>query len=557
MTDAHKAPQSRQLEWEHDYSSLPGVGAQKSKLPAPNDPRWLIKTVFSQRPWSIVASVCMALGFLCQGVIPVLVGRAIDHGIGQNDIRQLWVWVAALTGVFLFNLCIQWYARFFAMRSEMLVGHDLRMAVTDRIQDPRGLGGKRRTAGGLLSIASSDTQKVSHGVFMTIMPVAEIASITYVSVMMFLINPWLGLAMIVAGPLITVIAIYSSKPLQERSGKRQQALARTAATATDVVDGLRILKGLGAISTVQKRFKLVSDDAYEKVIHANSAQARLNGITEAVGSLFTIFIGVAAGFMAINGTVTVGEVITLVGLTQFIITPMTMFGRNIASIWASANASAIRIIEVLDAPSSRVDQESEEFTQTVLSRLPRGLTVVHCTDKEAKRSMLRQFESLSLNRVTVAPHAAELFEGSVVDNVYPLRERAEEALYVASAMDIPGGIDREVGEEGSHLSGGQRQRVALARAVAFDNDLVVLDEPTTAVDSVTEAQIVERLTAHRAGKQTVVFTDAPSWRAAANSTISHCDEPLASLFEGAQAASAGKDGTASSSFAQSSGKEQQ
>ena len=518
---------------EFNYSVLPGVGAQKSKLPQPDDKRWLIKTVFSQRPWSVFASICMALGFLCQGVIPVLVGKAIDQAIGGNDISRLWFWVAILTAVFAFNWCTQWFARFYAARSEMLIGHDLRMAVTDRIQDPKGLGGKRRTAGGLLSIASSDTQKVSHAVIMTIMPVAEIASITYVSVMMFLINPWLGLAMIAAGPLITVIAIYSSRPLQERSGKRQRALAQTAATATDVVDGLRILKGLGAISTVQRRYKLVSDNAYEKVVHANSAQARLNGITEAVGSLFTIFIGIAAGFLAVNGRVTLGEVITLVGLTQFIITPMTMFGRNIASVWASASASAIRVTEVLNAPPSRVEQESVDFARTVLARLPQGLTVVHCSDKDIKHRVLRQFESLPMHLVTVAPHAAELFEGSVVDNVSPDRERAADALYAASALDIPGGIDREVGEEGSHLSGGQRQRVALARAIAFDAELIVFDEPTTAVDSVTESQIVERVNARRAEKKTLVFTDAPSWRAAASTTMSIHDDRLESLFDGA------------------------
>lgn len=519
---------------DFDYSVLPGAGAQKSKLPRPDDKRWLIKTVFSQRPWSVFASICMALGFLCQGVIPVLVGKAIDQAIGGSDISKLWFWVAILSGVFAFNWCIQWFARFYAVRSEMLIGHDLRMAVTDRIQDPKGLAGKQRTAGGLLSIASSDTQKVSHAVIMTIMPVAEIASITYVAVMMFLINPWLGVAMMVAGPLITVIAIYSSRPLQDRSGKRQQALAQTAATATDVVGGLRILKGLGAVSTVQRRFKLVSDNAYEKVIHANSAQARLNGITEAVGSLFTIFIGVAAGFLAINGRVTVGEVITLVGLTQFIITPMTMFGRNIASVWATASASAIRVTEVLNAPASRVEQESEVFAFKVLARLPQGLTVVHCSDKEIKQRVLRQFESLPMHLVTVAPHAAELFEGTVVDNVYPNRKRAEDALYVASALDIPGGIEREVGEEGSHLSGGQRQRVALARAIAFDAELIIFDEPTTAVDSVTESRIVERVKKRRAAKGTLVFTDAPSWRAAADTTMSIHNKLFETVFDGAE-----------------------
>ena len=116
------------------------------------------------------------------------------------------------------------------VRSQQLVSHDLRTAVTDRIQDPRGFAGRDRTAGGLLSVASSDTTRVGDIVMMTVMPVAEAAAITYGAAMMFSINPWLSLATLIGGPLLVVVALWVARPLQERSVERQHAIARAAAT---------------------------------------------------------------------------------------------------------------------------------------------------------------------------------------------------------------------------------------------------------------------------------------------------------------------------------------
>lgn len=463
-----------------------------SKLPDPGDRRWLLKTAMSQRPWTIWAAVFMSIVFVCNATTPVLIGRAID------DLDRVWFWVLALAALFLLNAGSGWCGRWLLNRSTLLVGHDLRMAVTDRIQDPRGLAGRNRTAGGLLSVASSDTQRVSELVMMTVFPVAEVVSIVYVGVTMLTISVPLGVAVLVGGPLVVWIALKTARPLRTRSGKRQRALARASATATDVVEGLRILKGLGAVATVRRRYAKVSDEAYNKTVFANAAQARLNAVTEAVGAIYVSGIAVAAGIMALNGHLSVGVLITVVGLTQFIINPMTMLGRNLASRWASADASARRIVEVLTAGPAR----GTERDDAAVEALPEGLTVI-------RGQMPEDLELLPRHRVVVTPHAADMFDGSVIDNVHPDHERAREALWVASCDDIPGGVEREVGESGQMLSGGQQQRVALARAIAARAEVLVLQDPTTAVDSVTEQTIARRVAEHRTGK-TLVFTNAPA-----------------------------------------------
>jgi ABC-type bacteriocin/lantibiotic exporter with double-glycine peptidase domain len=87
------------------------------------------------------------------------------------------------------------------------------------------------------------------------------------------------------------------------------------------------------------------------------------------------------------------------------------------------------------------------------------------------------------------------------------------ALEVAAARDVleslPGGIHGELPARGSSLSGGQAQRVLLARALLADPEILVLVEPTSAVDAHTEARIARGLRAHRAGRTTIVLTTSP------------------------------------------------
>ena len=122
-------------------------------------------------------------------------------------------------------------------------------------------------------------------------------------------------------------------------------------------------------------------------------------------------------------------------------------------------------------------------------------------------------------QVLVSDTTSQLFAGTLQDAVDPharlTREQAEEALRIASAEDVydalPEGWQGQLDERGRGLSGGQRQRVVLARAMATDAPVLVLVEPTSAVDAHTEARIAARVTEARRGRTTVVTTVSPLW----------------------------------------------
>jgi ABC-type multidrug transport system fused ATPase/permease subunit len=142
------------------------------------------------------------------------------------------------------------------------------------------------------------------------------------------------------------------------------------------------------------------------------------------------------------------------------------------------------------------------------------------------------------HRIVVSDTGSQLFAGTLQEAIDPhgrlTREEAEDTIRVANAEDVydalPGGWQGVLDERGRGLSGGQRQRVVLARVIGIDAGILVLVEPTSAVDAHTEARIAERVAFHRRGRTTVVTTVSPLW-------LHHADR--VALLDGGRVAAVG------------------
>ncbi|GAA4897757.1 putative ABC transport system ATP-binding protein [Stackebrandtia albiflava] len=516
--------------------------------------------IWRRRGRLAVSWLLMSLHQACEAAVPVAIGVTIDVAVATGDWTAL-AWCAAGIIVLFTVLALAW--RFgsqqgvIAQQREL---HDLRVAVARRALDPRGTDSSLST-GETLTVATSDAEKSSLILRAVSMGIAAVAGIVVSAVTLLLIDVPLGLGVLLGVPLLLGALQLIAPRLSRRSGAAQAATATATGLATDFVTGLRTLRGIGATGRAAERYRRASDDALQVSLRAASVTGVYQAVTTVLGGLFLAAVAGVAGWFALSGRLTVGELITVVGLAQFIAEPMRTLG-YCGQIAAVARGSAKRVAELLGtAPLTR--DAGERSRQDTTPRLTltgigyRGLTEVDVTvapgesvgvvchdpaDADALLAILsrRVPESDYLGTVTcddvpaaeirlaeyrrvvhVEPHDTTLFEGDISENLtagMPASARAgiEAAVAAAAATDVvashPDGMNRHISDRGRSLSGGQRQRLGLARALAADPPILVLHDPTTAVDAATEELAAQGLAAFRSApdRSTLLVTSSPA-----------------------------------------------
>lgn len=527
--------------------------------------QFTLRTVLAARRYTVPAAILTALHQVCEAMVPVIMGLAIDRAVATSDPGQLLVWVLLLA----VDFAVLSFSYRFGSRIGLLgmqaIQHYLRTAVTERMLHPSDSAAANRLPGTALSIATADVSRLAGTVAVGVYPVGELAAVIFGGVVLLSLSWPLGLAVLLGAPLLLALMDRAGARLRKRSGHEQELAAAASGRAADLVGGYRVLKGLNAEAEASRRYEEVSHDALEGTLHAKTAQGSFLGWMELATGCFLAAVAVAAGLQAIHGNLGIGGLITVIGLTQFLMEPLGAFASNFGIIWAAGTASAERILDVLrpdpaDAaerpstarPASRVRTASpghpgELELDAVSVGQVRNLQVVlrpgECVGIAADGTAATALvELLSMRRVPegggfsyggidvadlgvqairtsilVAPHAADLFDGTISDNVLvpgTTPTRMAEALEAAGCADVlaalPEGAQTQVGEGGTRLSGGQRQRIALARALAVDAPVLVLHDPTTSVDSVTEARIAARLRAFRGPRSTLIISRSPT-----------------------------------------------
>lgn len=227
---------------------------------------------------------------------------------------------------------------------------------------------------------------------------------------------------------------------------------------------------------------------------------------------------------------------------------------NVGAMWARARASAARIATLLATPPTttgsasfsgpvegnlRFDSVSHASLRDVSFEVKAGeaigivasdasdaIALLDCLSgvaPGASGSMMLDGNALADLRaddlhaaILVTPHDSYLFAETMIDNIRAVSPGPEVAWAIEAAAadevaeNLPLGVDSLITEGGRSLSGGQRQRVALARALAASVPVLVLHDPTTAVDSVTEARIAAGISATRNGRTTILVTTSPA-----------------------------------------------
>lgn len=164
--------------------------------------RFTVRTMLAAKKWTIPAALLVAVHQVCETLVPVVMGQAIDRAVATRDFDALWRWLLVLAAVFAVLTVSARFGGRIGQAGMLAVQHRMRTRVTDRILDVRGVGGPQRTPGDMLNIATSDVEQLARGIAVMVYPIGHVAAVVFGAIMLLSVSWPLGLAILIGAPVI-------------------------------------------------------------------------------------------------------------------------------------------------------------------------------------------------------------------------------------------------------------------------------------------------------------------------------------------------------------------
>ncbi|MGI5531835.1 ABC transporter transmembrane domain-containing protein [Streptomyces syringium] len=520
-------------------------------------PRFLLWLGRNQLSGQLKAMLWGVLHMAAVAVIPVAVGLAVQAVVDRSGARLamaggLMALLGALTALgdtMLHRTAVtNWITA--AARVQQLLARktaELGSTLTRRV-----------AAGEVVAVSTGDVEKI--GWFVEALSRFASAAVTTLAVCVALViyQPALGVVIAIGVPVLTLAVLPLLPHATKRADEQREKAGRATELASDTVAGLRVLRGIGGEELFLTRYRRASQEVRKAAVRSARMWALIAAVQVALPGLLLIAVVWYGVGLAQDGRIGVGELVTVYGVVTFLLFPLRQF-EEIAMAYSFSRPSAQRAARVLALrrtdPSTGGGARGMVLTGDLYDPesgllAPAGLlTTVVCGDPDVAGRLADRLGGHAAEGPEGMPSA--LLGGVALDEV-PLDEARAAVLVqdkdpvltsgtLAELLDVPssGAVDADaalaaaqckdvlaalaqasvddsgdpmrtrITERGRSLSGGQRQRLALARSLVTDPEVLVLDEPTSAVDSHTEARIAEGVRSLREGRTTVVFSSSP------------------------------------------------
>ena len=557
-----------------DSSPAAAAATSSPARPVPGVLRSILRT--HRRTLALI----LPLATVSEGVemlMPIVLGLIIDRGILAGDLPLTVLGAAGLILLRVLGVLLWVWTFLLSQKAVMYQRHRLRVGLTGAVLDPRSRT-VRRPAGEVLSIATSDADKASDVMDMVPWVIPSVLAVLGATAYLAAMDLWLGIAMLLGIVVMVVVIRVITPTLSARYDDQQSQAAEAAATATDLVHGLRVLQGLGVQSRARATYRRRSRVALDAALVNARYSGLSSGLTTLVTGTMLTAVVVLASLRTLDGALSLGVLIAVVGVARYVMGMLQ--GLSGAPVWwAGMSTSARRVRDLytdlgrtvddpelgLDVLTTRRDDRGQQglgrrgaaggLHLPLLSVADGEVVALACADPadaadviDAVSGRVDAGARVGTTAITpegrlrlradllVEPHVVDLFDSSLREQLATRAPEqggvddgddawADAALHAAGAEDLlrilPEGYDTRILDRGANLSGGQRQRIALARAVAADAPVLVLHDPTTAVDAVTEQNIAEALVAarHRTDRATLLVTRAPALLQAADRVV--------------------------------------
>lgn len=435
--------------------------------------------------------------------------------------------------------------------------------------------------GKLLSYFMNDVTTVREAISMGINQTANSSILLVSTIVMLLITNvplYLVAASIAPLLLIPVIVVWLGPIIRRRSLQVQEALGVMTESAEEQFGGIRVTKKFAVEDTMKRRFGTTVDRIRDKQLRLVRVSSLFQSIIPFLGATSLIIALLFGGYLTILGRITVGNFVALTLYIRMLMNPLQQIG-NVINVVQRARASLDRLNDLLgkqadikELPGAKeLNQENpgivvrnlsfsyedadgqEEGSRLVLRGIqldvPPGSTlgIIGRTGSgktTLMKLLLRTFDpppgkvligGVDIRKLTLkslregiayVPQDGFLFSSTIRENIafYKrdtepafVEEAARKARVYDNIVEFPDKFETRLGERGITLSGGQRQRTSLARGIIKDAPVLILDDSVSAVDAVTETEIMETIRDIRAGKTTIIIAHRIS-------ALKHADE---------------------------------
>ncbi|WP_328582820.1 thiol reductant ABC exporter subunit CydD [Streptomyces sp. NBC_00370] len=544
----------------------------------PIDPRLLR---YARATRFFLAAV-VALGLAGAGLIvaqamliaEVVIG-AFQHGLDGSGLRTP---LLLLGAVAVGRALIGWLTELAAHRASAAVKSELRGRLLARAAElgPGWLSGQR--TGSLVALATRGVDALDD-YFSRYLPQLGLAVVVPVAVLARIVTEdWLSAAIIVVTlPLIPLFMVLIGRATQSRMDRQWRLLSRLSGHFLDVVAGLPTLKVFGRAKAQAEAVRRITSDYRQATLRTLRIAFLSSFALELLSTLSVALVAVDIGLRLVHGNLDLYTGLLVLILAPEAYLPIRQVGAQYHAA-AEGLAAAEEIFAVLEteprrggtgeipgavrleldgvtvrhegrgAPSLDAATLTVEPGETVALVGPSGVgkstlldVVLGFTAPDSGRIRVGGRDLASLDqerwreRIAWVPQRPYLFAGTIAENVRLARPEADEAAVARALRDagaeefvaaLPQGVDTVLGEDGAGLSAGQRQRLALARAFLADRPLLLLDEPTAALDGETEAGVVDAVRRLAAGRTVLLVVHRPALLAVADRVVTLAAPPV-------------------------------
>lgn len=573
---------------------LPPVGRQRKYfLPGynPLDGRRELKfsdnprhnlTLIMRMNWLAIslATLFAVISRVIVSLVPKQVGDSLDIGLAEGYSADFWS-ALILLSVMVLLLGANYYINSFLHGgawhySYQTTVYSLFSRTLRRILSVRA----KYATGESITTFTDDVFQIAHLTEQAINMIGSITIVATTSYLMLQVSVPLGLMVLIFMPLtMGILSVIVPKLTRRRSAQRE-AQGELTSLMTDMIGGLRVLRGLGGEGSFAKRYHTQNAQVLEKGVEAARSYAQVKLLERNLPSVLLIAVIGFGAILVFHKQLTPGQLLAFYGYAILLREPIRQISWMITTLtrsWIGAKkVTGIAMVEgkikSIDYADTPLDWDTCNISDATSKAVINGgeITALVCADTERLNELMESIgrftdnPAISFNNVNtldipitdlranliISTAQNHLFAGTLRENVlgaqrrtpaprhvkaeiyqdiidnesrveaysapawpHPNDDAIRHALHLADAHDVLNGLvgelDGLISERGRSISGGQRQRVALARALYANLPILLLVEPTSAVDSHTESRIATNLRVARKGKTTVVVTASP------------------------------------------------